>query len=312
MSFKQIMELAELLDDGRVTGEDVVRYVKSQGDVAGESVTVRGDRGTTDFVKFLIPGKNGKSKGGSAPTLGIVGRLGGLGARPERIGFTSDGDGALAAAGCAAQLARQLIRGDMLEGDVIVGTHICPNAPTLPHKPVPFMDSPCTMDVLNEHEIDPQMDAILSIDTTKGNQIICRSGIAISPTVLNGYILRVSEDLLYIMGVTTGKLPATFPITQQDITPYGNGLYHMNSLLQPAVAASVPVVGIAITTESVVPGCATGATHLTDVDDAVRYAVEVAKSFTAGQCAFYDEKEYALLESRYGSMKHFQTFGRTE
>ena len=114
MSFKQIMELAELLDDGRVTGEDVVRYVKSQGDVTGESVTVRGDRGTTDFVKFLIPGKNGKSKGGSAPTLGIVGRLGGLGARPERIGFTSDGEGAPAAAGCAGQLARQLNPGGMV------------------------------------------------------------------------------------------------------------------------------------------------------------------------------------------------------
>ena len=66
------------------------------------------------------------------------------------------------------------------------------------------MDSPVTMDVLNKEEIDPAMDAILSIDTTKGNQIICHNGIAISPTVLDGYILRVSEDLLYIMSVTTG------------------------------------------------------------------------------------------------------------
>ena len=30
MSFKQIIELAELLDDGRVTGEDVVRYIKAR------------------------------------------------------------------------------------------------------------------------------------------------------------------------------------------------------------------------------------------------------------------------------------------
>ena len=27
MSFKQVIELADLLDDGRVTGEDVVKYV---------------------------------------------------------------------------------------------------------------------------------------------------------------------------------------------------------------------------------------------------------------------------------------------
>lgn len=312
MSFKQLMDLADILDDGRVTGEDVVRYVTAEGNVTGTSTTVQGDRGTTDFVKFVIPGKNGKTKGGTAPTLGIVGRLGGLGARPERIGFTSDGDGALAAATCAAKLARMSVRGDALEGDVIVGTHICPNAPTLPHKPVPFMDSPVTMDVLNSHEIDPAMDAILSIDTTKGNQIICRNGISISPTVLNGYILRVSEDLLYIMGVTTGRLPSAFPITQQDITPYGNGLYHMNSILQPAVAAKVPVVGVAITTESVVPGCATGATHLVDVDDAVRYSIEVAKAFTQGACAFYDPKEYALIEKLYGPMTRFQGAGNAQ
>ena len=181
MSFKQVIELADLLDDGRVTGEDVVKYVTAEGNVKATCTTVTGAKGSTDFVKFLIPGKNGKTKGGTAPTLGIVGRLGGLGARPERIGFTSDGDGALAASAIAAKLARMTVRGDELEGDVIVGTHICPDAPTLPHKPAPFMDSPVTMDVLNKEEIDPAMDAILSIDTTKGNQIICHNGIAISP-----------------------------------------------------------------------------------------------------------------------------------
>ena len=178
MSFKQVIELADLLDDGRVTGEDVVKYVTAEGNVKATCTTVTGAKGSTDFVKFLIPGKNGKTKGGTAPTLGIVGRLGGLGARPERIGFTSDGDGALAASAIAAKLARMTVRGDELEGDVIVGTHICPDAPTLPHKPAPFMDSPVTMDVLNKEEIDPAMDAILSIDTTKGNQIICHNGIA--------------------------------------------------------------------------------------------------------------------------------------
>ena len=153
MSFKQVIELADLLDDGRVTGEDVVKYVTAEGNVKATCTTVTGAKGSTDFVKFLIPGKNGKTKGGTAPTLGIVGRLGGLGARPERIGFTSDGDGALAASAIAAKLARMTVRGDELEGDVIVGTHICPDAPTLPHKPAPFMDSPVTMDVLNKEEI---------------------------------------------------------------------------------------------------------------------------------------------------------------
>ena len=48
--------------------------------------------------------------------------------------------------------------------------------------------------------------------------------------------------------------------------PYGNDLYHLNSILQPATATSAPVVGIAITTEVPVPGCATGASHFIDME----------------------------------------------
>jgi len=33
----------------------------------------------------------------------------------------------------------------------------------------------------------------------------------------------------------------TFPITTQDITPYGNGVYHLNSILQPSIATTAPL-----------------------------------------------------------------------
>jgi hypothetical protein len=135
-------------------------------------------------------------------------------------------------------------------------------------------------------------------------------GMLISPTVKEGYILRVSESLLDIMSVTTGRLPVTFPITTQDITPYGNGVYHLNSILQPATATSAPVVGVAITAETAVPGCATGATHAVDVEGAVRFVIEMAKAFGAGKCSFYDAEEFDRLVELYGSMKHLQTLGR--
>ena len=65
--------------------------------------TLTGEEGmSTDVIKVMIPGKNGKSKGGTAPTIGLLGRLGGLGARPERTGFVSDGDGALTVLATAA------------------------------------------------------------------------------------------------------------------------------------------------------------------------------------------------------------------
>jgi hypothetical protein len=111
------------------------------------------------------------------------------------------------------------------------------------------------------------------------------------------------------MEITTGRRPWVFAITTQDITPYGNELFHLNSIMQPSVATSAPVVGIAITAESVVPGCATGASHIVDIEEAVRFSIEVAKHFGAGQCPFYDVKEFKKIVELYGPMHHLQTLG---
>ena len=263
----------------------------------------------TDFVKIRIPGRYGKTTGGTAPTLGILGRLGGLGARPDATGFVSDGDGALAVLAVASKLFTMKRNGDELDGDVIVATHICPSAPTMPHEPVPFMGSPVDMATMNREEVDPAMDAVLSIDTTKGNGIINVNGFAISQTVKEGYILRYSEDVLDVMRRTTGKAPHTFGVSMQDITPYGNGVYHLNSILQPATATRAPVIGVAVTTEQMVAGCATGATHFVDVEETARFALEVAKAFGAGTCRFYDEEEFRRLQARYGRMDRLMTLG---
>jgi hypothetical protein len=312
MAFKQVMEIYEAMDCENVSGESIARLAAAAGVKDFTVSTVTGPKGKTDFIKMRLPGRTGKMAGGTAPTLGIIGRLGGLGARPERIGFVSDGDGALTAVAAGIKLALMAGNGDRLAGDVIVTTHICPAAPTRPHHPVPFMDSPVEFATMNRQEIDPAMDAILSVDTTKGNRIINHKGFAISPTVKEGYILRVSEDLLDLVQITTGRLPAVFAVTTQDITPYGNGVFHLNSILQPAIATAAPVVGVAITTEVPVPGCATGATHLPDVEMAVRFVIEVAKAFTQNQCRFYDPEEFARLTRLYGSLRHLQTQGKAE
>lgn len=300
----------EIMDDQTVTGEKVKEYLSNISENGQITVhTIDGKEGSTDFIKVVIPGKNGKSKGGSAPTLGIIGRLGGIGARPEMIGYVSDGDGALTSMSSAAKLLDMSNKGDQLEGDVILTTHICPNAPTRPHDPVPFMDSPVDILTMNEYEVTEEMDAILSVDTTKGNQIINHRGFAITPTVKEGYILKVSDDLLHIYSQSVGKLPVTMPITTQDITPYGNGVYHINSILQPAVATDKPVVGVAITAETAVAGCGTGASRVTDVEEAVRYCIEVAKMYGQSKCDFYDEQEFNHLEKLYGKMTHLQSLG---
>ena len=248
------------------------------------------------MVRILIPGKNGKSKGGSAKTMGILGRLGGLGARPEQLGFVSDGDGALTALAVAAKLLDMQKKGDFLEGDVFISTHVCPDAPTTPHEPVPFMNSPVETWQVNKEEVTDDLDAVLVVDTTKGNRIINHRGFAISPTVKEGYILRVSEDLLDVMISTTGRLPHVFALSQQDITPYGNGLYH----LEQHFTAGNSHQG---------PGGRRGSDHR---DHSGRlcnrrlpsggpggmqgsFMLEAAKAFGNGLCSFYDEEEFGRI-----------------
>ena len=309
MALKQVLDVYEILGDIHVNGEVVTEYAKSKGILDATYTRVDEGKGPTDFIRLVIPGRNGKLNGGKAPTLGIIGQLGGIGARPERIGFVSDGDGALSAVATAIKLIDMVGKGDQIDGDVIVSTHICPTAPTMPHDPVPFMGSPVDMATNVKLTVDPDMDAILSVDTTKGNRILNKRGFALTPTVKAGYILHISEDLLQIQQTSTGELPCVLALTTQDITPYGNGLYHMNSILQPCCGTDAPVVGVAITTESSVPGCATGATHEVDVDEVVQFCVEAAKEFTAGKCSFYDKDEFEMIQKLYGSMKVLQTRG---
>lgn len=309
MSFKHILEAYDLLDSPGASGEQVCAWWKTHGLDEVSSQTITGALGSTDFIHAVIPGSNGRSSGGNAPTLGIIGRLGGLGARPERIGFVSDGDGALVAVATAGKLGEMAARGDVLAGDVVVTTHICPDAPTRPHEPVAFMDSPVDITAMNDHEVSGDMDAILSVDTTKGNCIVNHLGFAITPTIKEGWILKISEDLLQIYADSAGILPVTLPITMQDITPYGNEVYHVNSIVQPCVATAAPIVGVAITTETAVPGSGTGAMNMSVIDSTVRYCIEVAKQYGAGKCSFYDAPEFERLVSLYGDMTRLQGIG---
>jgi hypothetical protein len=306
---KQVIEAMELLDAATVSGEDVVALLRSRGLEDITVKTLRGEKGKTDFVRVRIPGTRGKTVKGDAPTLGVLGRLGGVGARPEMIGLVSDADGAITAVATALKLADMRLKGDKLPGDVVIGTHVCPDAPTIPHKPVPFMGSPVAFADIGGEEVTPDMDAILSIDTTKGNRVAKWRGFAITPTAKEGWLLKVSDDLLTIMEIVTGRTPRVCPLTTQDITPYGNGIDHINSIMQPCTVTEKPVVGVAITTESTVPGCATGASHPTDIEEATRFCVEVAKAYGKGLCRFYNEDEWRIIEKKYGALRLLQTPG---
>jgi len=86
------------------------------------------------------------------------------------------------------------------------------------------------------------MDAILSIDTSRGNKIINLNGYAITPTVKEGWILKVADDLLQTMEYTTGASPAVVPITMQDITPTGMVSITLIVLCSPQLRPPVPLL----------------------------------------------------------------------
>jgi hypothetical protein len=317
MALSQVLTAYDLLDSAKVTGSDVVALFdpyKSLG-VTAESQAVNDDQPGTDptwityFIKVLVPGTSGKTAGGSSRTLGINGRSGCTGARPQEIGMVSDADGPICGLAAALKLASMKAKGDDLPGDVIVTFHVSPQGPIDTSKNPPMMGLPVSNALMNEYEVDPAMDAILSVDASKANYLTKQRGFAISATALQGYLLKVSGDLVDIMESTTGRHAYTFPLAIQDITPYDNGISHFNSIMQPSVATAAPVVGVAITAESAVSGSAVNANHETDLTEAVQFCVATAKSYTAGTCQFYDENEYATLLQKYGSLSIFQTEG---
>lgn len=308
MSLKYTMEFIESLDDPTINGRKVCQLFNGFPNCEATYQTIQEDKGQTDFIKILIKGEQGKKKGGDFPSIGIIGRLGGIGARPSRKGLVSDGDGAIAALVAAKKLAEMNSKGDTLLGDAYITTHICPAAPTEPHKPVEFMGSPVEMATMNRHEVLPEMDAILSVDTTKGNNLFNHKGVAISPTVKSGYILKFNDNLIRLLETTKGNPAVTFAITTQDITPYGNGVFHINSIMQPSTATDAPVVGVAITSGSVIPGSATGASHEIDIAEAAKFCIEAAKEYTDAKIDFYDKKEFSRLVKLYGEFKVLQSF----
>jgi hypothetical protein len=304
MALKQVLEAYELLSGAHVNGAAVAALLRERGIAEVTIEAVQGETAATEFLSCVIPGADA-----SRPALGIIGRLGGLGARPGAVGLVSDADGGITAIAAALKLADMAAQGDVLAGPVRIHTHICPRAATRPNFPVPMMRSPLPARAMMAREVHPAMAAILSVDTTRGNRLVNHRGIAITPVAREGWLLPIPEAILDILSWVTGELPVTLPLTTQDITPQENGLAHINSIMQPATVGAAPVIGVAITAQTTVPGCATGVSNAADIEVATRFCIEVAKRFTAGDCPFHDESAWQELQRRYGSLAHLQTLG---
>ncbi len=308
MSMKSTMAMYELLDSAYVDGESICEYFRAQGAQA-ETTRLHGADGYTDLVEIRVPGSSGKQKGGTAPTIEVAGSLGGVGGRPAICGIVSDADGALVALACAQKVLGMAKKGDILPGDLVVRTTICTNAPTMPHHPVPFMNSYLDFVTLKKHIIDQSADAILITETSRGNRVANYPVFGITPTVKEGWILKVSEDAIDAMERVTQEPAKVIPLTMQDITPVNNGVHHLNGLGELPEGTKAPCIGIGLTSPLPLSGAAPGVTNVSALEVAVRYAVEVIKGFLMGNFSFYDEEEYSSLVSMYGDMSGLYSGG---
>ena len=127
MLLKEILDIYNLLDSAHADGNSIKTHLlRIRSDANVEVVPIVTPKGSTDIIRILVKGKNGRSQNGTAPTIGLMGWLGGIGARPDAVGYVSDGDGALAALSVAAKLLDMQNKGDFLEGDVYLATRKSP------------------------------------------------------------------------------------------------------------------------------------------------------------------------------------------
>jgi hypothetical protein len=83
----QILRVVEALESPSPVGE-LLSLFKGCSGLEVEAEELRGGKGETTLIRVHVKGQ------GSGPTLGVVGRLGGVSARPLKTGLVSDADGA--------------------------------------------------------------------------------------------------------------------------------------------------------------------------------------------------------------------------
>ena len=331
---KEILDTNKILEAPSLSATDITTFLNANGTLSQTTtmpVTMPNPTDSFHVITALIRGADGKSNGGTAPTTCIIGQLGGLAVRPYEPGLVSDADGAICSLAVAKKLIDMSNTGDQLAGDIIVTTHNCTRPPlrldSLGQPIYPYsILAPTTMD--NIHKImlasieqfsgasSSQVDTFFSVDATKGNDFANFPGFAITPVVVNGWIVPLTEDLIAEVSQTTGFTPNILPLSIYDITPY-ELLYNpdftinitrINSILAPSIQTNKPYVGVATTVQVNVPGSAGSANFFTSLESAGRFMLEASRKLGEARYKVYNESAFASAEGQL-DLSDFRTMG---
>lgn len=308
---EQLSKAFNSCDMPEVNGTRLVEYLNSLGACEVQVLDVCGLNRTYKTLKVTISGTHGAISGGNSPTLGIIGQCGGQSLSQKTKEHIPDYIGTNVVLFAAARILKMIKSGNTLRGDVILSVQISSDSPA---SVTSKCKEPCKK-ALTHSEVSLLMDAVISIGSYRGGKIGNSKGIAISPTVKEGYILKTSDDLWNLAKRKMGVSPMGLPLSQQDIIPFEKGLPQAHTILQPSTATSAPVIGIAIQNE-MISGKRIDTSLLEKIEISEHiiesmghFLVDVATAFTNNECSFFDEQEYTLLRTSYGDMSHFQHIG---
>ena len=72
MLLKEILDIYNLLDSAHADGNSIKTHLlRIRSDANVEVVPIVTPKGSTDIIRILVKGKNGRSQNGTAPTIGL-------------------------------------------------------------------------------------------------------------------------------------------------------------------------------------------------------------------------------------------------
>lgn len=243
------------------------------------------------YVKALYRG-SGKDR------VEVLGRLGAIQVKGEK-GLVSDADGAIVTLAVLFEVINLLEKGIKFDVDISFVTNLALDAKLIPHKPFNFMIPLVGMEEALKEEVDKEANLILSIDSTKGNRLAKYNDFAITQVIKDGYILKVSDDVLDIYSRVTGHEPYFVPLTTGDLLPLDYKVYHISTLVLPWIYSTGALIGIATVSKQIIPGYVTGVQDIEMLEHASRFCLEAIKLIEKGG-KVYDEEELKELKEKLG------------
>ncbi|BCU66904.1 hypothetical protein HS7_03410 [Sulfolobales archaeon HS-7] len=243
------------------------------------------EKGEVSFIKY---------KYGDGKPIEILGRLGAVQMKGE-YGLVSDADGAIVALTVLLELLNLKRKGISIPGSVVISTSISLDAGLIEHKPFKFMVPKIGLEDALPIEVERDAELVISVDSTKGNNLVKFDDFALTHVVFGGYLLRLRDEVIELYKRVTGHEIYMLALTTGDLTPMEFKVNHVSTLVTPWLYTNSPLIGLATVSKQVIPGYVTGVQDFLMLERSARFCLEMIKYVGKGGKVYYEEELSELL-----------------